>query len=116
MQLPLQITFHNLDASEAVETKIRQRAAELEQFYDRIIGCRVAVETTSHKRQKGRLYSVRVDLTVPDHEIVVNRSAADDHSHEDIYIAVRDAFDAARRRLEEHVRRRRGDIKSHAAI
>ncbi len=115
MQLPLQITFRNLDASETVEAKIRERAAELDQFFDRITGCRVTVETTTHKRQKGRLYSVRVDLTIPDHEIVVNRSPASDHSHEDIYVAVRDAFDAARRRLEEHVRRRRGDVKTHVA-
>ena len=116
MQLPLQITFRNLDTSEAVETRIRERAAELDQVYDRITGCRVTVETATRKRQKKRLYSVRVDLTVPDHEIVANRSPANDHSHEDIYIAVRDAFAAARRRLEEHVRRRRGDVKSHAGL
>ena len=113
MQLPLQITFRNLDASEAVEAKIRLRAEELEQHFDRITGCRVAVEAVNRRNRKGKLYKVRVDLTVPGAELVVNHAPAEDHSHEDIYVAVRDAFDAVRRRLEDYVRKRRGDIKTH---
>lgn len=114
MQLPLQIVFRNLDASEAVEERIRARAEELDQFFDRIMGCRVTVEAANRGQLKGRLYNVRVDLTVPGNEIVVNRNGPKDHSHEDIYVAVRDAFDAARRRLEDHTRRRRGETKTHA--
>ena len=113
MQHPLQITFRNLDASDAVETKIRAKAAELEHFSDRIIGCRVAVEAVNRRNHKGKLYKVRVDLTVPGAEIVVNHAPSEDHSHEDIYVAVRDAFDATRRRLEDYVRRRRGETKTH---
>ncbi|HMK67901.1 MAG TPA: HPF/RaiA family ribosome-associated protein [Stellaceae bacterium] len=113
MQLPLQITFRNLDASEAVEAKIRDRAEELEQLFDRITGCRVAVEAVNRRNRKGKIYKVRVDLTVPGAELVVNHAPSEDHTHEDIYVAVRDAFDAARRRLEDYVRRRRGDIKTH---
>lgn len=115
MQLPLQITFRNLDASEAVEAKIRARADELDHHFDRITGCRVAVEAVNPRDHKGRLYRVRVDLTVPGAEIVVNHAPSEDHSHEDIYVAVRDSFDAARRRLEDYVRRRRGETKTHAA-
>jgi ribosomal subunit interface protein len=115
MQLPLQITFRNLDASESVEDKIRARAAELDRFFDRIMGCRVIVETANRGQRHGRLYNVRVDLTVPGSEIVVNRSSREDHSHEDIYVAVRDAFDAARRRLEDHARRRRGEARGDSA-
>lgn len=115
IQLPLQITFRNLDASEAVEAKIRTRAEELDRFFDRITGCRVAVEAVNPRNQKGRLYRVRIDLTVPGAEIVVNHAPTENHSHEDIYVAVRDSFDAARRRLEDHVRRRRGETKSHTA-
>ncbi|HTZ77970.1 MAG TPA: HPF/RaiA family ribosome-associated protein [Stellaceae bacterium] len=115
MQLPLQITFRNIDTSEAVEAKIRERAAELDQFYDRITGCRVTIEAATRKRHKGRLYNVRVDLKVPSREIVINHSSDDDHSHEDIYVAVRDAFDAARRQLQDHVRLSRGDVKTHDA-
>lgn len=108
----LQITFRNIDASPAVEAKIRERARELEQFFDRIVSCRVVIEAPNRRRH-GDLYHVRVDLKVPGHEIVVKRDPPEHHAHEDIYVAVRDSFDAVRRQLEDHVRRRRGDVKVH---
>jgi ribosomal subunit interface protein len=108
----LQITFRNIDASPAVEAKIRERARELEQFFDRIVSCRVVIEAP-HRRRHGDLYHIRVDLKVPGHEIVVKRDPPEHHAHEDIYVAVRDSFDAVRRQLEDHVRRRRGDVKVH---
>jgi len=113
MQVPLQITFRNLGPSPTVETKVRERVKELEQFYDRITSCRVMIETPSRRHQKGRLYHIRVDLKVPGREIVVKRDPSEHHAHEDIYVAVRDCFDAVRRQLEDHVRRQRGDIKAH---
>lgn len=108
----LQITFRNIDASPAVEAKIRERARELEQFFDRIVSCRVVIEAPNRRRH-GDLYHIRVDLKVPGHEIVVKRDPPEHHAHEDIYVAVRDSFDAVRRQLEDHVRRQRGDVKAH---
>ena len=108
----LQITFRNIDASPAVEAKIRERARELEQFFDRIVSCRVVIEAPNRRRH-GDLYHIRVDLKVPGNEIVVKRDPPEDHAHEDIYVAVRDSFDAVRRQLEDHVRRQRGDVKAH---
>lgn len=108
----LQITFRNLDVSPSVEAKIRERARELEQFFDRIVSCRVVIEAPSRRRQ-GDLHHVRVDLKIPGKEIVVKRALPQHHAHEDIYVAVRDCFDAARRQLEDYVRQRRGDVKSH---
>jgi ribosomal subunit interface protein len=108
----LQITFRNIDASPAVEAKIRERARELEQFFDRIVSCRVVIEAPNRRRH-GDLYHIRVDLKVPGHEIVVKRDPPEHHAHEDIFVAVRDSFDAVRRQLEDHVRRRRGDVKVH---
>jgi ribosomal subunit interface protein len=113
MQVPLQITFRNLDSSPTVKTKVRERVKELEQFYNRITSCRVMIEAPSRRHQKGRLYHIRVDLKVPGREIVVKRDPSEHHAHEDIYVAVRDCFDAVRRQLEDHVRRQRGDIKAH---
>ncbi len=112
MAAELQITFRNIDASESVERKVRERASELEQFFDRIIACHVVIEGPKRRRQ-GDLYRVRIDLTVPGKKIVVKRSPNEHQAHEDIYVAVRDAFDAARRRLEDHMRRMRGDVKAH---
>lgn len=108
----LQITFRNIDASAAVEAKIRERAVELEKFFDRIVSCRVVVEAPQRHRHGG-LFHIRVDLKVPGKEIVVKRDPSEHHAHEDIYVAVRDCFDAVRRQLEDHVRRRRGDVKAH---
>jgi cold shock CspA family protein len=108
----LHITFRNTDPSPAVETRIRERARELEGIFDRIVSCRVVVEAPSRRRH-GDLYHVRVDLNVPGREIVVKRSPPEHQAHEDVLVTIRDCFDAVRRQLEDHVRRRRGDVKAH---
>lgn len=113
MQLPLQITFRNMESSPAVEAHIRERAEDLERFFGRIMACRVVVEASTRRQHKGKLYHLRVDLTVPGREIVVKRDPSEHHAHEDILVAVRDAFDAARRQLEDHARSSRGDVKAH---
>ena len=107
MPIPLQITFKNMDPSEAVETKIRQRAEKLGRHAGRVTGCHVVVEAPHKSHQKGRLFQVRIDLAIPGEEIVVNREHSSDPAHEDVYVAVRDAFDAAQRQLESHEDRRR---------
>jgi cold shock CspA family protein/ribosome-associated translation inhibitor RaiA len=107
MQLPLQITARDVSLSEAAEGDIRAKAANLDTYYDGIMSCRVVVEGPVRHHRKGP-YTVRVDLTVPGAELVVDRQA-----DEDLYVAIRDAFDAARRRLEDYARRQRGDVKLH---
>lgn len=113
MQLPLQITFRNVPPSEAVEAKIRERAEKLERISDNIMACRVTVETPHKHHYKGSTYQVRIDLTVPGNEIVVSRDPGLNHAHEDVYVAVRDAFDAVRRQLEDYVRQQQGKAKQH---
>lgn len=113
MQLPLQITFRGMDASDTIEGQIRQRAEELERFHGRITACRVVVESAHRHHRQGRIYHVRVELTVPGGDIVVKRDPPEHHAHEEIHVAIRDAFDATRRQLEDHVRRSRGQTKAH---
>jgi cold shock CspA family protein len=86
---------------------------ELEQYYDRITSCRVVVEKEHRRHQKGNLYRVSVDLLVPGKELVVSRKGPKNHAHEDVYVAIRDAFGAATRQLEDYVRSRQGKVKSH---
>jgi ribosomal subunit interface protein len=96
MQSPLRITFRGATSSPALEAKIRDKAAKLEEFHPSIISCHVAVEEEARHHQQGRLFKVRIDLHVPGHDLAVNR----DH-HEDVFVALRDAFDAAKRVLED---------------
>ncbi len=115
MRLPLQITYRDLLPSEAVDRCIRERAERLGQFCDRITSSRVVVESQHHRHHQGALYHVRIDLTAPGDEIIVSRDPGMHRSHEDVYVAIRDAFDAVRRRLEDYARRHRRQTKVHEA-
>ena len=115
MKLPLQITLRNMEPSEAIEADIRDKAAKLDEFCSEIMSCRVVVEAKHHHHHKGNLYHVRLDITVPDSEIVISRERDLHHAHEDAYVAIRDAFNSARRKLEDYSRRRRQDVKTHEA-
>ena len=112
MPIPLQISFRNMEPSPAVEARIRKKAAKLERFHDRIVGCTVVVEAPHRHHHKGKLYSVHVDISVPGKDLVIGRAKPLDHAHEDVYVAIRDAFDAAVRRLEDQARKMRGDVKT----
>jgi len=81
MQVPLEITFRGIPHSDAVETRIREKAAKLEQHFDHITSCRVAVEAEHHHQHQGNLYKVRIDLNVPNKHIVVSRDHHDKQSH-----------------------------------
>lgn len=113
MQIPLQIVFRNMDKSEAVEQSIKDRVGKLEQFSQEIISCRVNVEAPHKHRSHGNIYHVMIDLLVPGAQIVVNRDRSKNHAHEDVYVAIRDAVNAAHRQLQDYVRVRRGKVKSH---
>jgi len=109
MKIPLQVTFRDMPPSDAVEARIREKADKLARFYDRIVGCRVVVEMPQRHKHQGKLHSVRIDLTVPGAELVANHA-----QHEDVYVAIRDAFIAITRRVEDYARKQRGDVKAHA--
>jgi ribosomal subunit interface protein len=116
MQIPLEITFHGVPHSEAVEARIREKAEKLEQHCHNITSCRVAVEAEHHHQHHGNLYKVRLDIQVPNRHIVVSRDHHDKQEHQDVYVALRDAFAAASRQLEEYARIQRGEVKQHARL
>jgi len=113
MQTPLQIVFRGMETSEAVKNNIEERVEKLEKIFDRIISCRVVVELPHRHQSKGKLFNITIDLSVPGDVIVVNRAPSEDHALEDIYVAIKDAFNTARRQLEDYIRRRRKDVKTH---
>jgi len=131
MKLPLQVTFRNVPSSESAEQWIRDEAAKLETFHNRIMSCRVMVEIAHAHRRKGTPYHVRIDLTVPGGELVVKheptlskrlrqhgerqltKKLELDTPHKDLRLAIHDAFQAARRRLADYARRHSGRVKTH---
>jgi ribosomal subunit interface protein len=115
MRMPLQITFRHMDPSPALEARIRRKVAELEQFCDRIVSCRVVVECRHRHHHQGNLFAIHIDLTMPGSQVAAGRNHPVDHAHEDAHAAFRDAFDAARRQLEDHMRALRDEAKHAGA-
>ncbi|MCZ7559423.1 MAG: HPF/RaiA family ribosome-associated protein [Burkholderiaceae bacterium] len=106
MRTPLQINFRGMDTSPALETLIRDKTAKLEQFHPNVTGCRVVIDKPHQHKQQGEHFIVSIDVSVPGSNIVANHA-----HHEDVNVALRDAFFAARRQLEEHAVRLRGEDK-----
>lgn len=137
MNTPLQITFRNMPHSAAIEANVREKAAKLDALYDGITSCRVIVEAPHRHHYKGKAYVVRIDIVVPNGELVINRAPKrldaakatrpqelekdleESHepsrhaAHEDVYVAIRDAFNAATRKLQDYAGRRRSKKKNH---
>ena len=107
MAAEIQVTMRGLQQSEALEARIRERIAKLDTRHPGLITrCHVVAERPHLHRQQGAQFVVRMDIAVPGKDIAVNR----DHS-EDIYVALREACNAARRQLEQHARLK--DRKAH---
>jgi ribosome-associated translation inhibitor RaiA len=113
MNLPLQVTFRGMEASSALGALIREKAEELGRQHERITVCRATVELDGRHHRQGRLFRVCLEIKVPGGEIVVGRGPGEHHEYADAYLAVRDAFAAARRQVGESVRQRRGEVKGH---
>jgi ribosomal subunit interface protein len=111
MQTALQITVRGMEHSDALDQHIREKVEKLDRLYPKLMGCRVVAELEDRHKHQGKHFAVRVDVTAPGKEIVVNRQHA-----EDVYVALRDAFDAAKRQLEDYAHIQRGDVKAHTAV
>ena len=111
MQVPLQITIRDIDHSDAVEQRIRKKAEKLNVFSDKIISCHVVVELTKHHQNSDKLHNVRITLTLPGKELVVNHN-----EQENLFMAIRDAFSDMVRQVEESAHKLHGDVKAHAPI
>lgn len=112
MQMPLSVTFRDMDPSANIEAYVTTKAGKLERFLEHITRCRVVVEAPHRHQAKGNRYHVRIDLSVPGDELVVNRNG-ENPAHEDVYACIDHAFDDAQRVLQDYARKRRGDVKRH---
>jgi ribosomal subunit interface protein len=114
MQLPLQITFHDLPPSDAIEQYVRKHAAKLDAFAPRITRCRVALERPHRHSRHGGHYRVAIAVSLPEGTVVATRSPDDEKTYEDLYAVIDASFDDIGRRIQDFVRRQRGDTKQHA--
>jgi len=114
MQVPLEITFENSEPSEAIRSDVEKHAKRLEKFHDRITSCNVAVIAPQTRHRKGGLFKIDIRIAMPEHkDIIVNRTHDDVKKHEYVTVAIKDAFAAAQRQIEDAVREMRGDVKAH---
>ncbi|MBL8317990.1 MAG: ribosome-associated translation inhibitor RaiA [Burkholderiaceae bacterium] len=109
MKLPVTIVFRDLQPVSAIEEDIRRRVAKFDQFVPDAMSCHVVIESEGNRHRHGQRYTVRIDVRVPGEQIV----AGDHHADADIALAVRGAFEAMVRRLEDYAQRRRGEVKPH---
>lgn len=109
MKLPLDLRFIGMAPSPALTEAVQGKVAQLDRIGADVVGCRVTIEQEHKHQQQGRPFAVRIDLTLPGQQVAVNRV-----QDEDAYVALRDAFDAARRQVEDAVRIARGEVKQRS--
>lgn len=115
MSFPVQITFRNMASSAALEERIRTLVEKLERFSGQITRCQIVVDAPHHgHHEQGGLFDFRIDISVPRKEIIIGRAHTRNPAHENAYVALRDAFRAARRQLQDYERIRRLEIKNHS--
>jgi len=131
MQLPVQISWRNMEASDAVTARIHEEAGKLDEFFPRIVSCRVLLNAPHRHHKSGNLFHVLIDLGVPGGQLIVShepsphatlshdeeaalRKQIEIHpEHKDVHVAARDAFASMRRQLQDYAKRLRGAVKSH---
>jgi len=114
MQIPAQITFHNLDPSPALKTRINEKITKLDEHFPNIMSCHVVIEAAHHHQHKGRLYSARINITLPGGEVVVSHHPGKNpKKHDKAFAAMNNAFAAIKKQLTRFKDIKKANIKSH---
>jgi len=113
---PIQITWRGMEPSAALEDRVQALARRLEKFGSQMIHCHVTIELPHKRGHQGHIYEVHIQVTIPGTQLIVQHEHRELQSHEDPYVAVRDAFRAVRRQLQNYERKRRHDVKDHTAM
>lgn len=116
LNFPVQIVFQKMRPSPAVEYDIKNRASKLMRYCNRIMNCHVLVEIVNRHHHQGKLFHICISLHIPNMELVVSRNATADHAHEDVFVALRDAFNALRRKLQDYTLKQKGKMKRHEVV
>jgi len=114
--IPVKITFRHMESSVAVETRVNELANHLGVFSDRILACRVVVDSPHRHHHQGKVFAVKVQLELPGEDVVVDMERPQRDGHDDVYVVLRDAFDAAKRQLQQRMSSLRGDEKRRETL
>jgi ribosome-associated translation inhibitor RaiA len=114
--IPVQITFRHMETSAAVETRVRELASHLGVFSDKITSCRVVVDSPHRHHHQGKVFNVKVQLALPGEDVVVDMERPDRPGHDDVYVVLRDAFDAAKRQLQQRMSSLRNEEKRRETL
>lgn len=113
MNTPLEIAFKGLDKSRAIEAKIAEKATKLEKHFDRMTHCRVVVSAPNKHPHKGKVYEIKIEVGIPEHSpLIITHDSPVGAAQEDLHVAIRDAFLAAQRRLDDIAEKIRGTAKA----
>lgn len=112
MKFPFKIQFRDIERSDKIYNAVWDHVDKLERFYDRIVSCEVVISAPHQHRQHGLIYHVQIRLYVPGEDIFINNEPELNGAHKDVFVAIRDAFDAAQRKLEDLIRRERAMVKT----
>ena len=110
-----QIVFHNIEQSTSISDAVHKRISKLQRFCDRILAGRVVLDSPHNNHHKGKVYSVGLEIHIPSKEVRVNQEQHDNHAHEDLYVAIRDAFNAAERQLKAIHKKHRTERNHHSS-
>lgn len=116
MDVPLEVRFHNMDPSDAIEARVRERTRRLNRIYDQLIACRVSIEAPHKQHRKGNVFTVHIDMSVKGDALVVSRGPhrpLEKYRDPDLYTILNEAFDAAERQLKDFAQRQRREVKNH---
>lgn len=113
METPLELAFKHIEPTEEIKALVRDKADQLDQFFDGITSCHVYVSAPHQSQQKGNLYEVTIEVRIPGDELVVRRHQNDDPEREHLKVAIRDAFDAMQRELKGASDKLQRDVKHH---
>lgn len=102
MTTALDVHFHGLEKSEAVESKVKEKVAKLQRRFGRISACRVVLEAPHRNPAKAKVFSVKIEISIPGSKpIIINHEREGASAHDDLSLAIRDAFEAATRKVDE---------------
>lgn len=112
METPAEVTFKDIDHSDAIEARIRERVARLEAMCNEILRCQIWVRAP-HRRHKGTEYVIDISVQMPGATLHIDRRPGDDHAHTDVYVAIRDAFNGMERQLRKWQDQHKGRPETH---